>query len=153
MSDAPVPQATPEVPAAPAAPLPPLIDPHLLTAPPTTPAWLRWAGMFVFVGLLYVPGALLADDRYWLPLFTRYLALALFALSVDLVWGYTGLLSLGQGVYFGLGASSRAPRLSRSRVMSRIFGGMGTLIGLPAIWFRRVAPAKYPSSYHLPLWQ
>src|SRR5207245_1027522 len=36
-------------------------------------------------------------------LFTRYMALALFALSVDLVWGYTGLLSLGQGLYFGLG--------------------------------------------------
>src|SRR5437764_1368652 len=31
------------------------------------------------------------------------MALALFALSVDLVWGYTGLLSLGQGLYFGLG--------------------------------------------------
>ena len=32
------------------------------------------------------------------------MALALFALSVDLIWGYTGLLSLGQGLYFGLGA-------------------------------------------------
>jgi urea transport system permease protein len=34
----------------------------------------------------------------------RFLTLALFALSVDLIWGYTGLLSLGQGLYFGLGA-------------------------------------------------
>src|SRR5262249_40165274 len=50
------------------------------------------------------PGPILADDKYWLPLFTRYMALALFALSVDLIWGYTGLLSLGQGIYFGLGA-------------------------------------------------
>ena len=32
------------------------------------------------------------------------MALAIFALSVDLIWGYTGLLSLGQGLYFGLGA-------------------------------------------------
>ena len=35
---------------------------------------------------------------------TTLLALALFALSVDLIWGYTGLLTLGQGLYFGMGA-------------------------------------------------
>src|SRR5262249_54233850 len=57
-----------------------------------------------FLALLFLPGELLKEDRYWLPLFTRYMALALFAISVDLVWGYTGLLSLGQGLYFGLGA-------------------------------------------------
>src|SRR5581483_10707418 len=44
------------------------------------------------------------DDKYWLPLFTKYVAVALFALSVDLIWVSTGLLSLGQGFYFGLGA-------------------------------------------------
>ena len=32
------------------------------------------------------------------------MALALFAVSLDLVWGYTGLLSLGHGLYFGMGA-------------------------------------------------
>ena len=48
-------------------------------------------------------GRFLRDDHYWLPLFTRYMALALFALSVDLIWGYTGLLSLGQGLFFGIG--------------------------------------------------
>src|SRR5205085_2021857 len=64
----------------------------------------RWAALLGFAALLFAPGLALADDRYWLPLFTRYMALALFALSVDLVWGYTGLLSLGQGLYFGLGA-------------------------------------------------
>ena len=57
----------------------------------------------LFLASLFLPAFLLADDRYWLPLFTRYMALALFALSVDLIWGYTGLLSLGQGLYFGLG--------------------------------------------------
>jgi urea transport system permease protein len=58
----------------------------------------------LFLASLFAPGYYFADDRYWLPLLTRYMALALFALSVDLVWGYTGLLSLGQGLYFGLGA-------------------------------------------------
>ncbi len=85
-----------------------------LTAPPLplTPrasrsplrAMLWWGGLILFLASLFVPGYELRDDRYWLPLFTRYMALALFALSVDLVWGYTGLLSLGQGLYFGLGA-------------------------------------------------
>src|SRR5262245_63803922 len=59
--------------------------------------------MVILLGLL-LPRYLLGDDKYWLPLFTRYMALAIFALSVDLIWGYTGLLSLGQGLYFGLGA-------------------------------------------------
>jgi len=59
--------------------------------------------VLVLLGLL-VPPYLFGDDRYWLPLFTRYVALAIFALSVDLIWGYTGLLSLGQGLYFGMGA-------------------------------------------------
>jgi urea transport system permease protein len=67
-------------------------------------AWLRRGAVVVFLAALFLPGWYYADDRYMLPEFTRYMALALFALSVDLVWGYTGLLSLGQGLYFGLGA-------------------------------------------------
>jgi urea transport system permease protein len=65
---------------------------------------LWWGGLLLFLASLFLPGYGLRDDRYWLPLLNRYMALALFALSVDLVWGYTGLLSLGQGLYFGLGA-------------------------------------------------
>ena len=30
----------------------------------------------------------------------RYLSLAIVALGVDLIWGFTGLLSLGQGIFF-----------------------------------------------------
>ena len=71
---------------------------------PLESAWLRRAGLVLFIAALFLPALLFGEDRYWLPLFSRYMALALFALSVDLVWGYTGLLSLGQGLYFGLGA-------------------------------------------------
>jgi urea transport system permease protein len=79
---------------------------------PVTPAvsggagWLKAMtpiGALLFAGLLFVPGVYFSDDPYWLGLFTRYMALALFALSVDLIWGYTGLMSLGQGVFFGAG--------------------------------------------------
>jgi len=60
--------------------------------------------LVVFLAALFVPAYQFAGDRYWLPLFSKFMALALFALSVDLIWGYTGLMSLGQGLYFGLGA-------------------------------------------------
>jgi urea ABC transporter permease protein UrtC len=63
----------------------------------------RWLAILGFAALLFLPAHYFKDDRYWLPLFSRYMALALFAMSVDLVWGYTGLLSLGQGLYFGMG--------------------------------------------------
>lgn len=82
---------------------PPL--PKLATAE-TGNVWIGRIFVSLFLAALFLPGILYADDRYWLPEFTRYMALALFAVSVDLVWGYTGLLSLGQGLYFGLGAYS-----------------------------------------------
>jgi urea transport system permease protein len=42
-------------------------------------------------------------DDFRLNLFGRYFALAITALAIDLIWGYTGLLSLGQGIFFSLG--------------------------------------------------
>ncbi len=40
---------------------------------------------------------------YLLALFGKYLCYSVLAISVDLLWGYTGLLSLGQSVFFSLG--------------------------------------------------
>src|SRR5579862_5899821 len=40
---------------------------------------------------------------YTLTLFGKYLTLAILALGMDLLWGFTGILSLGQGVFFALG--------------------------------------------------
>jgi urea transport system permease protein len=60
--------------------------------------------LLIFAALLIGPILVFGGSKYWLPIFTRVMALAIFALATDLVWGYTGLLSLGQGLYFGLGA-------------------------------------------------
>src|SRR5437870_6866142 len=74
-------------------------------APPSyRPDLFRGVLMVAFLAALYLPAYQFAGDRYWLPLFSKFMALALFALSVDLIWGYTGLMSLGQGLYFGIGA-------------------------------------------------
>jgi len=41
----------------------------------------------------------------------RYMALAIVALGIDLIWGYTGLLSLGHGIFFALGGYGIAMHL------------------------------------------
>ncbi|HEY9651494.1 MAG TPA: urea ABC transporter permease subunit UrtC, partial [Coleofasciculaceae cyanobacterium] len=42
-------------------------------------------------------------STFRLNLLGRFLALAIVALGIDLIWGYTGMLSLGHGVFFALG--------------------------------------------------
>ena len=40
---------------------------------------------------------------FTITLWGKYLCYAMLAISVDLLWGYTGLLSLGQALFFSLG--------------------------------------------------
>jgi len=42
-------------------------------------------------------------STFTINLWGKYLCYALLAISVDLLWGYTGLLSLGQALFFSLG--------------------------------------------------
>jgi urea transport system permease protein len=63
------------------------------------------------LALLLVAGAPLANaaglvSDYYLNLLGKYLALAILAVGMDLLWGYTGILSLGQAIFFGIGAYS-----------------------------------------------
>ncbi|MDY6802620.1 MAG: urea ABC transporter permease subunit UrtC [Cyanobacteriota bacterium] len=57
------------------------------------------AGIALF--LIVIMPLLLSDFRQ--NLLGRFLALAIVALGIDLIWGYTGMLSLGHGVFFALG--------------------------------------------------
>ena len=51
---------------------------------------------------VYVPeGELFHVSSYTISLLGKYLCFALLALSLDLIWGYTGILSLGHGAFFG----------------------------------------------------
>ena len=66
-------------------------------------------GLFLLV-VLPVLNVLPAEDS-WLHLsdfrlnqFGKFLAFAILALGLDLIWGYCGVLSMGQGVFFGFGA-------------------------------------------------
>ena len=50
---------------------------------------------------------------YAVALMGKYLCYALLALSVDLVWGYCGILSLGHGAFFALGGYAMGMYLMR----------------------------------------
>ncbi len=43
-------------------------------------------------------------DTYQSRLLSRYLVFGLFAMSFDLLWGYTGIMNFGHAVFFGMGA-------------------------------------------------
>jgi urea transport system permease protein len=59
--------------------------------------------------LIFLMPVILSGFR--LSLLGRFLALAIAALGIDLIWGYTGLLSLGHGIFFALGGYAIAMHL------------------------------------------
>lgn len=55
-------------------------------------------------------------SNFTLNLFGKFLTYAILALGLDLLWGYAGVLSLGHGVFFGLGAYAMGMYLSLEQV-------------------------------------
>ena len=71
--------------------------------------------VFAAVTMLVLPtlDAFGVIDHFTLNLWGKYLCYALLALSVDVLWGGTGLLSLGQGLFFALGGYMHGMYLMR----------------------------------------
>ncbi len=65
----------------------------------------RWGPVATLVVLAVLPWGL---ARHQLSLLTDLLIFSLFALSLDLIMGYTGMVSFGHAAYFGLGAYGSA---------------------------------------------
>lgn len=65
----------------------------------------QWPFLVMLVLLALAPLGL-SDFR--LNLLGKFLTFAIVALGLDLIWGYGGMLSLGQGLFFGLGAYAMA---------------------------------------------
>lgn len=63
------------------------------------------------IGLILILIAPLIITGFRLNLLGRFLSLGIVALGIDLIWGYTGLLSLGHGVFFALGGYAFAMHL------------------------------------------
>lgn len=66
----------------------------------------------------------------------RFLTYAIVAVGLDLIWGYTGMLSLGQGLFFGLGAYCFAMYLNLEATAGRMpeFMGLYGVMELPPLW-------------------
>jgi ABC-type branched-subunit amino acid transport system permease subunit len=70
----------------------------------------RWPGVFglppqrlselVLLGVL-IAVPLLSGDAFFVDRIGRFLLLAVFAISVDLIWGYGGMFTFGQAAFFG----------------------------------------------------
>src|ERR1700722_20097148 len=67
--------------------------------------WLAYRGFgsFVLLALILLVVMPLMLDVFRLNLVGKYLTYAFVAIGLVMAWGYAGVLSLGQGVFFGLG--------------------------------------------------
>ncbi|MEE3208794.1 MAG: urea ABC transporter permease subunit UrtC [Pseudomonadota bacterium] len=66
-----------------------------------------------FCNLVFPEGSALHVSTYTMTLLGKYLCYALLAVSVDLIWGYCGILSLGHGAFFALGGYAMGMYLMR----------------------------------------
>jgi branched-chain amino acid transport system permease protein len=74
------------------------------------------------IGLLLFP---MTDSTFYVQLVTKVMILAIFAMSLDLLVGYTGLVSLGHAAFFGLAGYALA-------LVQPKYDPMSVLITLPA---------------------
>ena len=95
-----------------------------MTSSPLIRALDRGAVWFVLVlaaigvlvpllNLLLPPSSPWHVPTYLVALWGKYVCYALLALSIDLIWGYCGILSLGHGAFFALGGYAMGMYLMR----------------------------------------
>jgi urea transport system permease protein len=91
--------------------------------------WAGFAGCAVVLAVvvpilnLWVPAnSAVALPDYLVPLLGKYLCYALLALSLDLIWGYAGILSLGHGAFFALGGYCMGMYLMRQIGTRGVYG-------------------------------
>nr|WP_223869999.1 urea ABC transporter permease subunit UrtC [Paenibacillus sabuli] len=96
--------------------------------------------MYILIGYAVAATALFCAPLYLsdfrLNLLAKFLAFAIVALGLDLIWGYTGILSLGHGVFFGLGAYAMGMylKLEASGTSLPDFMGWSGIKALPWFW-------------------
>lgn len=67
-----------------------------------------WAYLAFAIVILALP---LIGDEFWLNRVAKYLCYGMLGAAVALTWGYAGILNLGQGLFFGIGAYAMAMSL------------------------------------------
>src|SRR5215467_6912465 len=69
---------------------------------------------FPILHLIVPADSALHLSDYWVTLIGKIMCYAIVALAMDLIWGYTGILSLGHGLFFALGGYAMGMYLMRS---------------------------------------
>lgn len=75
--------------------------------------------------LVLVAAAPLVLDGFWLNRLAKYLVYGMLGIAIAMCWGYAGILNLGQGLFFGLGAYMLAMSLKMASPSSLQHGGQG----------------------------
>jgi len=108
------------------------LGPAAAAAGPRLFSLRAWSAIFAVTALLLVllpvlHLALPADhplhvSSFWIALFGKFMCYAVVALAMDLVWGYTGILSLGQALFFALGGYAFGMYLMRQIGTDGVYG-------------------------------
>ena len=80
------------------------------------------AGLVPLLNLVVPASSPFHVPTYVVSLLGKYMAFALLALSVDLIWGYCGILSLGHGAFFALGGYAMGMHLMRQIGPRGVYG-------------------------------
>jgi urea transport system permease protein len=59
---------------------------------------------------------------------SKFVLFGIFAMSLDLVWGYAGILSFGHAAYFGLGAYAMTLILAHGQIGSTFLAVLGSVL-------------------------
>jgi urea transport system permease protein len=93
-------------------------------------------GVVVAIALLLIFVAPVVLTGVRLNQLGRFLALAIAALGIDLIWGYTGLLSLGHGIFFAFGGYALAMHLQLAPLKAGSLPEFMNLYGVTELpWF------------------
>jgi urea transport system permease protein len=93
-------------------------------------------GVVALVALLFIFVLPVVLPSVRLNQMGRFLALAIAALGIDLIWGYTGLLSLGHGIFFAFGGYALAMHLQLAPVEAGKLPEFMNLYGVEKLpWF------------------
>ncbi|MBY5570726.1 urea ABC transporter permease subunit UrtC [Rhizobium leguminosarum] len=74
------------------------------------------AAYVLFIAVIFA--APVFGDEFWLNRISKYLVYGMLGVAIALTWGYAGILNLGQGLFFGLGAYMLAMSLKLSSLTS-----------------------------------
>lgn len=83
------------------------------------------AAITIFVplcSLVFPEGSALHFSAYTVSLLGKYMTFALLGLSLDLVWGFAGILALGHGAFFALGGYAMGMYLMRQIGERGVYG-------------------------------